>query len=103
MPPSRMSRYPIGMPRLLFVVADLFEIARRGPVLIPGIVPQGEERFRVGDLLELRRPDGTLLKTHIAGLELLNPSPPDHAVAVLLPIGISRQDIPVGTEVWSID
>jgi hypothetical protein len=91
------------MPRLLFEVVDSFEIAGRGLVPIPGIVPQGEERFRVGDPLELVRPDGTRLRTHIAGLELFSPMPADHAVALLLPKGLSKLDVPTGTQVWSVD
>jgi hypothetical protein len=40
--------------RCLFVVSDTFAIKGRGLVLIPGIKPEGDERFRVGDIVELR-------------------------------------------------
>jgi hypothetical protein len=90
------------MKRLLFTVADSFEITGRGLVIIPGIIPRDDERFRVGDAIELRRPDGTVFHARIAGLELLNPTPPDHSIPVLMPLGISKQDAPLGTEVWSV-
>lgn len=84
--------------RLLFKVEHCFGISNRGL----GIVPQGDERYRVGDKLELRRPDGVVLNTRIVGLEFLNPMPPDHAIAVLLPVGLPKDDVSLGTEVWSV-
>ena len=47
------------MARRLFVVEDTFLIKGRGLVPVPGVVPQGEERFRVGDLVVIKRPDGS--------------------------------------------
>jgi hypothetical protein len=90
------------MARLLFKVEDSFTVRTRGLVIIPGIVPQGDERFRVGGRLELRRPDGVVLNTQILGLEFLNPMPPDYAIAVLLPLGLTTDEVPLGTEVWSV-
>jgi hypothetical protein len=45
--------------------------------------PIEDEQFRIGDLLLLKRPDGTSVETAIAGLELGCPNP-RHEVCVLL-------------------
>jgi hypothetical protein len=83
----------------LFIVEDTFAIKGRGLVLAPGIVPVGEERFRVGDPLLLKRPDGSTVDVSIGGVELLCPNP-RHNVVIMLK-GLSKEDVPVGTEVWS--
>jgi hypothetical protein len=55
----------------------------------------------MGDPLELRLPDGTVRGTSLAGFDaglLLNRDP---KMPVLLK-GLSKEDVPVGTEVWSV-
>jgi hypothetical protein len=90
------------MARRLFIVEDTFIIKGRGLVPVPGIVPQGEERFRVGDPILLQRPDGSSLAWQIGGLELICGGPPRDDVVVLLK-GLDKEAVPVGTEVWSVD
>jgi hypothetical protein len=90
------------MARLLFAVEDTFLIEGRGLVPVPGIVPQGDERFRVGDPIRLKRPDGSEIEWKIAGLEMLYPRPPQNDVAILLN-GLGKDDVPIGTEIWSMD
>jgi hypothetical protein len=89
------------MARQLFTVTGTFSVPGRGIVLIPGISPVGHERFRVGDALLLKRPDGTEIVTDNGGLEFLNPNP-NHEVTVMLK-QLSKSDVPVGTDVWSVD
>ena len=74
-------------------------IRGRGLIPVPGIIPVGEERFRVGDALMLKRPDGTELHTTIGSLEILSPNPAKEVVVVLKELG---KDVPIGTEVWSV-
>jgi hypothetical protein len=88
--------------RLLFIVQHVVTIKGRGVALIPGIVPEEGEAFRVGDPLELRRPDGSVIKTRIGSLELLDPRPRPDEATVMLPISVTTPDVPVGTEVWSV-
>ncbi len=80
---------------------DTFVVSDRGLVLIPSIIPQGEERFRVGDPITLLRPDGSSVEAKIGGLEPLDPSPRRDVVIMLK--GITKSEVPVGTEVWSTD
>src|SRR5713226_2897497 len=89
------------MARQLFTVTGTFSVPGRGIVLLPGISPVGNEQFRVGDALLLKRPDGTEIVTYIGGLEFLNPNP-NHEVTVLLK-QLGENDVPPGTNVWSVD
>jgi hypothetical protein len=88
------------MPRRLFTVSDTFLIRGRGLVLVPGIVPVDDERFRAGDPLPLKRPDGTALRTTITNFEIMNPNPRREVVVCLKEL--TKEDVPIGTEVWSI-
>jgi hypothetical protein len=90
------------MARKLFIVEAVFAIEGRGVILAPGIVPEGSEKFRAGDAIELRLPDGTRNRTRIAGLDLPTPNP-RLVVAVLLPEEFGKDEVPIGTEVWSAD
>ena len=90
------------MSRLLFTVEDTFYIQGRGLVPFPGIVPIENERFHIGDSLLLKRPDGTTVMSRIAGIEMMNPPLPNFAVVVLLK-ELTKDDVPIGTEVWSVD
>lgn len=72
----------------------------RGLVLIPGIVPIGDERFRIGDPLLLKRPDGSEVRTTIGGIELMIPVR-NHDFTIVLK-ELIKEDVPIGTEVWSI-
>jgi hypothetical protein len=88
------------MPRRLFTVSDTFFIRGRGLVPVSGIIPVGDERFRAGDPLLLKRPDGSEVRTTIGCLEILDPNPTNQVVVLLK--GLSKEDVPVGTEVWSV-
>jgi hypothetical protein len=90
------------MARRLFTIEDTFLIKGRGLVLFPGIVPEGDERFHVGDPILLKRRDGSSLAWHIGALELIFGGPPRDDVVILLR-ELGKNDVPVGTEVWSVD
>ena len=68
-------------------------------MLLPGLLPAGHERFRVGDPLLLRRPNGEEIPATIGGLDLFGHT---DEVPVLL-AGLTRGDVPIGTEVWSVE
>ncbi len=90
------------MARRLFIVEDTFSIKGRGLVPVHGILPQGEERFLVGDPIQLRRPDGSRLEWKIGGIEIICGARPRHDVVILLQ-SLGKDDVPIGTEVWSVD
>lgn len=89
------------MARRLFVVKETFILRSLGLILTPGIIPEGDERFRIGDQIVLRRPDGSSLEWQIGGLEFLDPNP-NRDVVILLK-ELAQEDVPIGTEVWSAD
>ena len=102
-PPSS-THHPFGdsiMARCLFTVEDTFVIRNRGLVLVPGIIPEGDERFRLGDPIILLRPDGSSFRTEIGGVEMIDPNP-RHDLVIMLK-GMAKGDVPVGTEVWSVE
>ena len=80
-------------------VAAVFLLARRGVIIVPH-EPWGVS-LKVGDPLELRKPDGTCLITHVRGVEMSNPSRLDGKAGILVgETGLSKDDIPPGTEVY---
>jgi hypothetical protein len=80
-------------------VADVFQLAQRGVIIIPDepwSVP-----LKVGSTLKLRKPDGTFLMTHVRGVEMSNPSRFDGKPGLLVgEAGLSKDDVPTGTEVY---
>lgn len=54
------------------------------------------------DVIQLREPDGYVLDTYIAGLEMICGPEVSDRMAFLLPKGITKQDISKGTEIWLI-
>ena len=91
-----------AMARALFTVRHPFEIPGRG-VAVVGLVPIGDELFSPGSPLEIRYADGTRRRTQIASIEFVSPHQPDHAMAVMFPLEITKADLPIGAEVWSVD
>lgn len=92
------------MIRRLLTVDDTFLVQSYGLVLFPGIVPQGDEQFRVGDLVLLKSPNDSWFSSAIGWLEVstieLVPNEPSCEVHILL-FGLGKEDVPTGTEVWS--
>ena len=87
------------MIRHLFTVEFGFIIRGRGIIgLLPGLLPQGDELFSVGDPLRLLRPDGSELRTVIEGFDFANVRVHGgYAIYSML----SKSEVPIGTEVWS--
>lgn len=88
------------MNTLLFTVVDTFMIEGRGLVLAAD-VRSDQVGLRVGQSIELRRPDGSTAVSEVAGIAHVSPYDPERALDILLPPGISKEDVPAGTEVWS--
>ena len=92
-------------PRLLLVVQDTFFIAGRGLIVAPDLdLGQGfQQRF----VVELRRPDRTTLQAEVIAevpfIVPLNPEEPRWLRHMLHFPGLTKVEVPIGTEVWTID
>jgi hypothetical protein len=90
----------------LFTVADGFQIEGRGCVLVPGL-PTGPDSPNVprGAHIRLRTPDGRETDTFIKELEMISyrQRPEKICIPVLLPKNITKDDVPVGTEVLLLE
>jgi hypothetical protein len=59
-------------------------------------------RLRPGDQIRLRAPDGQFRDTRIAALEIVCGSNDRNKAGIMLPREINKQDVPPGTEIWSL-
>jgi hypothetical protein len=78
---------------LLFIVEQVFLITGRGVTLLPGL---GKNFVPVGTQIKLVRPDKSVLHTKIAGITF-------ETRDILVGPEIRKEDIPIGTEVWTIE
>jgi hypothetical protein len=85
---------------LLALVEYAFQISGRGCVIVPGEWCSPDLRFRAKDRIQLRRPDGRILDTHIASVEMLSGPELKGRMAFLLPRPIDKSEAPPGTEIW---
>ena len=65
-------------------------------------MPVSVRGIRNGLPIELRRPDGTVLQTVVASVLMLDPYDPKRPTQIALQ-GVTKQDVPVGTEIWMRD
>ena len=85
--------------KLAGTVAAVFLLAQRGVIIVP--VEPWDVPLKVGATLELRKPDGTYLITHVRGVEMSNPPRLDGKVGLLVgDASLSKDDVPPGTEVY---
>jgi hypothetical protein len=90
----------------LFTVADRFQIEGRGCVLVPGLPTEpGSPNVRNGARIRLRTPDGRETDTFIKAIEMISyrKKPEKICVPILLPQDITKEDVPVGTEVLLLE
>lgn len=73
----------------------------RGIVLAPGIPIDGPRVHKKAPL-ELRLPDGSKVSTMVAGLERLNGGGQLFLVMPVLLTDLTKEDVPIGTEVWTV-
>jgi len=96
------------MPHHLYTVEAVWTIESRGLVL-EGFRAEQYPLFRVGGHVDLNRPDGTVLRAEIVGVEYppsvkcVGQRPEDPRYGVLVSRELNKDDVPIGTEVWSVD
>ena len=82
-------------------VEYVFNISRRGCVIVPVALSGADFKIRRKDQIQLRTPGGRVLDTRIASIELLKPQDGSACrMAIMLPRDLVKQDVPIGTEVW---
>ena len=91
---------------LLFTISDSFMIEGRGCVLVPGLSTEaGSPNVKPGARIRLRTPTGKVINTCIRAIEFISyrQQPEIICLPILLPDGISKDDVPIGTEVILIE
>ena len=88
------------MNRRLFTVVDTFLISGRGLILAADVLPE-QVQLKVNESIELRRQDGSSIITKVVGIEFASPPDANRPLAILLPSDIHKEQVPIGTEVWS--
>jgi hypothetical protein len=92
-----------GLAHLLLVVEDALSTRRKlilAPFLDLSATPPGE--FTV----ELLRPDGSCARAQAVAfvpLAVATPTPRREPRAHLALIGVTKEDVPIGTAVWTVD
>jgi hypothetical protein len=89
------------MPRRLLTVVDSFAIRGRGLIVAPWLAESEARRERFA--VELRRPDGSHARCEaFAQIPFL--SLPALVLQVHLALfGVTKDDVPIGTEVWTLE
>jgi hypothetical protein len=95
-----------SLPRLLFRVTEVWELSGQSLQVTSDI--EDVRGYKVGDEVELRRADGTRLRVR-SGLVHVNKdwkiavSEPDRKWPLIFWLeGISKEEVPIGTEVWML-
>jgi hypothetical protein len=86
----------------LFTVADVFVIEGRGCVLVPGLPTEpGSPNVQRDAKIRLKTPSGKFIDTTIRAIEMVTyrKRPEKMCLPILLPDGIGKDDVPIGTEV----
>jgi hypothetical protein len=83
-------------------VEDVFDISGRGCVVVPG-VPSAYSgvALKLGDKIILKRPDGSEIETILRGFEM-GSRHPSRCLPVLLGKELSKQMVPIGTQLWTV-
>lgn len=81
---------------LLFIVENKFTITGRGLILTPGL-GDNAKFVETGSKIKLVRPDKTVIETKINGITFEG----NHDI--IIPLEINADQIPIGTEVWTME
>ena len=86
------------------VVDDVFLIEGRGVVVALSLPAAEGWHIKVRDAVTFQRPDGSVFRTTIRGLDVPRTNPPFRFLGVLLGPEITSKDlVPVGTKLLSVD
>lgn len=86
----------------LFKVVDVFQLKDRLVLMTDAVDHPCEHKH--GDLVELRTPDGKVLRTQswyeFQSFSALPEKPPP--VCIGISAALTKADVPIGTEVWTV-
>ena len=87
---------------LLCIVSDVFLLEWRGCVVVPGapFPSRTVPVLRRGSPIVLRRPDGVEIQSRLAELEMISRHARVPFTPIRLPAEITKEDVPIGTEIW---
>ena len=86
----------------VLTVDDLFDIpAFGGLVVVPGPL-QEDWQGGLDHRVILKRPDGTAVEADLTMQHVFQTPPPTELRWTCLLRGVSKDDVPVGTEVWTV-
>ena len=90
------------MSRFLFRIIDTFWLDTIGLLAASDAKPQDVD-LGVGERIELRRPDGSRFESEVAGIPRVRNLSygPERHFDFVLPAGVRKDDVPIGTEVWA--
>jgi hypothetical protein len=94
------------MPRRLFNVSDSFHLRGRGLVVVADETYETLDpsiTLKVGDSLSIRHVASTPFTVTVLGIEHCDPWSPKQELAFLLNGDLTRELVPHGAEVWSVD
>lgn len=86
----------------LFTVVDVFAIEGRGYVLVPGLSTEpGSTNVKQAARIRLKTPTGKVIDTSVRAIEMIlyRNRPEKICIPISLPDGITKNDVPIGTEV----
>ena len=88
----------------LFRVREVYEHRDRGLVVVGDrAMSECDFNLKLGDPIEIRTSEGTVLRTHVAGFEFAGPFDPQRELSFLLPHGVDLDQVALGAEVWLAD
>ncbi|MCR9210535.1 MAG: hypothetical protein NXI28_20095 [bacterium] len=93
------------MPTHMFDVAETFDIVGRGLVIATNktFATLDDVVVRIGDSNAIRRSAADDLLTSVVGIEHCDPWTPERIFAFFVPDGITKSDVPIGSQIWSVD
>jgi hypothetical protein len=86
----------------LFRATDVFALRAGRVVIATDCLLRLAAELRVSQPLEFRNPDGSVVRSAIAGIEMADPPNPDRTFAFPLPAGMPAEAVQIGAEVWSL-
>ena len=90
--------------KLICEIEDVFDMADRGCVVVPGISCDVEFLVPVGSSLLIVTPKGEQISTSVKGVELINSRvKPVKVNPILLPRDIAKEQLVIGSKVYLVN